>query len=210
MEILLLWGKEIILILASYVLGCVSPGYYLVRFWTDEDIRRYGSNSAGATNVGRELGPLGFAITFFIDFAKGAIAVWTALYFGLEPWGVMLVMLAVVMGHIWPLQLGFHGGKGIATSIGAVIIYNYTIAFILFGLFIIALALIRNFTVSGLVAFAISPLALIALGLPMTSVIGIFTLAVLVLISHRQNIHEEIARMTHRSEIKKEKQNRLS
>ncbi len=206
MEILLPWSKEIILVVASYSLGCFSPGYYLVRLWTGQDIRSLGSGSAGATNVGRQVGPLGFAITFLTDFAKGAIAVCVAFYFGLDPWGVTVVMLAVVMGQIWPLQLGFRGGKGIATSIGAVLIYNYSIAVLLLGLFVIAFALFRNLTVSGLAAFAMSPAALFALALPRISVIGISALAVVLLIAHRENIREKIVGTSRRSEIKAERQ----
>src|ERR1051325_4892559 len=95
-------GRDLIIIAASYLLGCFTSGYYLVRWRTGQDIRREGSRSSGATNVGRSIGRVGFVLTFFLDFAKGAIAVWVAAEFDLNPLAISLVLLAVILGHIFP------------------------------------------------------------------------------------------------------------
>src|SRR5579872_1257598 len=66
---------------AGYLLGCLTVGYYLVRWQTGRDIRQAGSGSVGAKNVGRILGVGGYLITFLADFAKGALAVWLATHY---------------------------------------------------------------------------------------------------------------------------------
>src|SRR5688572_18464968 len=103
------YGKESVAILAGYALGCFASGYYLVRWWTGMDVRLSGSGSVGATNVSRILGSPGFFLTVLGDFSKGALAVWFAEYLKIKDVGVVLAMLAVVAGHIWPVQLWFRG-----------------------------------------------------------------------------------------------------
>src|SRR5438876_12400826 len=106
------YAKETLVMLLGYALGCFTSGYYLVRWRTGDDIRWLGSGSVGATNVGRVLGRPGFFLTVLCDFFKGVFAVWLARYFQLNPTGTVLTMVAVAIGHIWPAQLWFHGGRG--------------------------------------------------------------------------------------------------
>src|SRR6266511_3032112 len=123
------YAKETLMLLVGYALGCFTSGYYLVRWRTGDDIRLIGSGSVGATNVGRVLGRPGFLLTVLGDFFKGLFAVWLARYFQLKPTGVMLVMIAVSAGHIWPVQLWFRGGKGVATSLGALMMFDSSSVF---------------------------------------------------------------------------------
>src|SRR5262249_38527769 len=101
-----------------YVLGCLTTGYYSVRLRTDQDIRDIGSGSVGARNVGRVLGWPAFWVTLLGDFAKGVAAVWVAQHFTTDYRLVALALIAVVVGHVWPAQLRFHGGNGIPPSLG--------------------------------------------------------------------------------------------
>jgi glycerol-3-phosphate acyltransferase PlsY len=188
-------GKEITILFACYLLGCFTAGYYWVRWRTGQDIRHQGSGNVGARNVGRMLGASAFAVTLLLDLGKGALAVGMALHFGLNPDLVVVCMLAVVMGHNWPMQLRFHGGKGIATSIGALLAYDSFALVILLALFLPLLALSRNFTISGLLAFALSPLVVFLCGLENMVVVATSLLAILIMISHRRNIREEFARI---------------
>ena len=183
------------MLLASYLLGCFTAGYYWVRWRTGLDIRERGSGSVGARNVGRLLGAPGFIATLLLDLGKGALVVGMALYFGLRQELVIAAMLAVVVGHNWPMQLRFHGGKGIATSLGALLAYDSFSLVILVGLFLPFLALLRNFTMSGLLAFALSPLIAFLCGVENMEVVATSLLAILVLVSHRKNIREEFARI---------------
>src|SRR5439155_10139266 len=171
------YAKETLVMLVGYALGCFTSGYYLVRWRTGEDIRWLGSGSVGATNVGRILGRPGFFLTVLCDFFKGLFAVWLARYFQLNPTGTVLAMVAVAIGHIWPAQLWFHGGKGVATSLGAVLMFDYLIAGVFSGLFLLLCATLRNFVLAGLLAFAITPLALFLLDFPLNSVFGLSALA---------------------------------
>src|SRR5215470_11509073 len=86
--------------LFSYLLGCFTTGYYLVRARLGQDIRELGSRSVGAKNVGRVLGWTGFSVTLLGDFGKGAFAVWAASHWTKDPRYLALAMLAVVTGHI--------------------------------------------------------------------------------------------------------------
>src|SRR5438105_4769417 len=188
-------GKEVTIVFACYFLGCFTAGYYWVRWRTGQDIRHEGSGNVGARNVGRILGVSGFMTTLLLDLGKGALAVGMALYFGLRPEMVIAAMLAVVIGHNWPMQLRFHGGKGIATSLGVLLAYDSFLLVILAALLLPFLALTRNFTISGLLAFALMPLVAFLCGLETMGVVATSLLAILVLVSHRKNVREEFAKV---------------
>jgi glycerol-3-phosphate acyltransferase PlsY len=111
--------------IGAYALGCFATGYYLVRAVKGQDIRNFDSGSVGARNVGRFLGRMGFLLTVLGDLSKGVLAVWAAHRFTGDNLLAALALLCVVTGHIWPVQLRFHGGKGVATSLGALLVYDY-------------------------------------------------------------------------------------
>ena len=188
-------GRDLLVLAACYSIGCCTAGYYWVRWRTGLDLRLVGSGTLGARNVARVAGPSGFAVTLLIDGLKGALAVRLAHYFVVPPEIIVASIVAVVVGHNWPLQLRFHGGKGIATSFGALLVYDSVIVLVLLGLFIPLWALIRNFTLAGLLAFALSPLILFLYGSANEAIAAISFIAIVVLISHRRNIREEITRM---------------
>jgi acyl phosphate:glycerol-3-phosphate acyltransferase len=190
----------VLLALASYILGCFTAAYYLVLLRTGQDIRTMGSGTVGARNAGRVLGRAGFAATFAIDVAKGALAVAAARTLGAAPWAVMLVAVAVVAGHIWPAQLRFHGGKGLATALGAMLVYDYrvVVAVVLLGLLVYTV--LRKVTLSVLAAIALTPLALFGLRWPAITVIGLLVLAALILLAHRQNLRAQLGELRPRLE----------
>jgi len=190
----LISGKEATWILTSYLLGCCTAGYYWVRWRTGEDIRHHGSGNVGAKNVGRRLGTMGFLVTFAVDLAKGALAVGGAQHFHLRDPALVLSIMAVVAGHNWPFQLRFQGGKGIAVSLGVLLAYS-DFALVVLGLVLLPFwALVRSFTLSGLLAFALTPLALFFCDRDHTELVVMSALAILALLSHRKNVREEIAR----------------
>ncbi|MDR0901174.1 MAG: glycerol-3-phosphate acyltransferase [Opitutaceae bacterium] len=113
-------------VLSAYLLGSVSPGWFLVRLKTGGDVRVQGSGATGATNVGRMLGGAGFALVLALDVLKGGLA--AALPWLLGQGGIgsgnnlapgAACVLAVVAGHVWPVFLRFRGGKGAGCFIGA-------------------------------------------------------------------------------------------
>lgn len=190
-------GTELIVVAASYLLGCFTAGYYLVRILAKKDIHELGSGNVGARNVGRILGPAGFVATVVIDLGKGMLAVWGAERFGLGPYWTIAAYLAVVAGHIWPVQFRFRGGKGIATAIGVMLALKWLIIVFFIIQFLCIFAVSRSFTIGGLLAIVITPFTLLAFGQPMVYVLGIAALAVIVVFSHRENIAERLIRDRH-------------
>jgi glycerol-3-phosphate acyltransferase PlsY len=193
-------GKELTWIFTSYFLGCFTAGYYWTRWRTGKDIRALGSGNVGARNVGRVIGRSGFLITFLLDFAKGVLAVAGATYFKLGPEAMVASMVAVTAGHNWPVQLHFRGGKGIAVSLGALLAYDPFIVLCLVVIFVPVFAMIRLFTLSGMLALTLAPLGGFLCGLEKEGVAAVSILAVLALVTHRRNIRKELARLVfHRS-----------
>ena len=186
--------QDLVAILAAYALGCFTTAYYLVRVWKGQDIRQLGSGNVGGRNAGRILGPAGFVIVVIGDVLKGTLAVLLARYLGTQTWALVLAMVAVVAGHIWPAQLGFKGGKGAATMMGTLIAYDITIALIVAGLFLVLFAIFRSFTIGGLLAFALTPVALVVLGRPLVSTEAMLALVGIVLVAHRSNIRAKLHR----------------
>jgi len=199
------YGKELLVMLAGYALGCFTSGYYLVRWRTGHDIRMLGSGSVGATNVSRVFGLSGFFFTVLCDFGKGMLAVWLAEYFRVSPTATVLTMLAVTTGHVWPAQLWFRGGKGVATSLGALAMFGYFITLTFAALFLALFGVVRNFVLAGLLAFALTPLALFLLDFPLTSVFGLSAMALLILIAHRKNIPDEIGKLINERRLRSDK-----
>src|ERR1035438_3318477 len=179
----------------SYVLGCFSTGYYLVRKGTGQDIRELGSGSTGARNAGRVLGRRGFWLTMAGDLAKGALAVWLAQELTGNDRVALLAWLAVVAGHVWPAQLGFRGGKGVSTSLAGLLIYDWRLALIYILLFLAGLALTRRSVAASLAAYALLPAASWRLGGDETQIWGICVLAGLVIMAHHRNVVEGIAEL---------------
>jgi glycerol-3-phosphate acyltransferase PlsY len=189
----MLSSVELLAIVGSYILGCFTTGYYLVRLHTGQDIRGLGSGSVGGRNVGRVLGWGGFAVTVGGDFAKGALAVGGTHALGFGEGTVLLVLLAVVVGHVWPVQLGLRGGKGIATTLGALVVYDLFVLISILVLLLCIYAARKNFVTSGLIAITIAPAAPLILGQSLIKVAGLFALTVIILVAHRKNIRDAIA-----------------
>jgi acyl phosphate:glycerol-3-phosphate acyltransferase len=194
------WNQVSGIALGAYILGCFTTGYYYVRWRTGQDIRELGSGSVGARNAGRILGWRAFLITLLGDFAKGIFAVWATQHYTTDYRMIELALLAVVAGHVWPAQLRFHGGKGIATSLGALLVYDYHLAFTFLVLFAIGFATLRKTVLPGLFAFACLPLASTYLywGSDPARVVSVSALAALILITHRKNLTTEFSHFLER------------
>jgi glycerol-3-phosphate acyltransferase PlsY len=186
-------GKDIICIIMAYLLGGICTGYYLVRLKAKQDIRDSGSGGVGARNVARILGKPGFIITSLGDGLKGGIAILLARQFNISEPAVSLVLVAVIVGHIWPLPLQFRGGRGIATATGAYIAYDPQLALLLLGTTLILMLFRRGFTLSGLAAILLLPLVAYALDRPGHTVAALAGSAVIILFAHRERIRKVFA-----------------
>jgi|SRR5580765_6584320 len=176
----------------AYGLGCLATGYYLVRARTGQDIRELASGNVGARNVGRVLGPTGFCLTLVGDFAKGALAIWATRHFTENDLLTLFALLAVTIGHIWPVQLHFRGGKGVATSLGALLVWDWrlSLAYVIIfaGLFLV----IRRTTLPGLFAYIGLPFVSYWLNHDPVETFFMAVLCALVLFAHRKNILDEL------------------
>jgi acyl phosphate:glycerol-3-phosphate acyltransferase len=192
MELFPFAGREVVLTCLGYILGCFSPGYYLVKYRTGKDIRALHSGSTGGTNVGRILGTNGYLLTLSGDALKASLALGTARYFGLGDWGIASVIVAVIAGHIWPAQLRFHGGKGLAPALGIIAVLDYRAALIMCAIAILG-SLARCGKGAILFAACISPAVIALLNHGAAEISAMTVLAVLVLIAHRDNIRDFFA-----------------
>lgn len=187
----------IAVIITSYLLGCLNTGYYLVRLTTGRDIRTTASGGTGSRNVGRLLGAKGFLVTFIGDAGKGALAVWLARYCPDLHWYPFATLLAVIAGHIWPMQLAWRGGKGFASLAGGLLLLAPELLLTGFLLSLCFLALLRRTTMSDLLALACSPVIMAIgrtrSGLPWWSAeLAIYCLIVIVVLhAHRSNISRD-------------------
>ncbi|MGA3268366.1 MAG: glycerol-3-phosphate acyltransferase [Verrucomicrobiota bacterium] len=196
------WLRASGAVMGAYVLGCFATGYYLVRLRMNRDLREMESGSIGARNVGRVLGRSGFLLTVIGDLGKGMLAVWLAAKFtDQDRLAMALAMLAVVAGHIWPAPLHFHGGKGIATSFGALLVYDYRVALTIFVVFWSGYLVTRRSLFPAMFAYLCLPLAdgwFQRDGLAATL---LTVLAAMILIAHRKNLFEETAALLARRDL---------
>ncbi|EEL22969.1 UPF0078 membrane protein [Bacillus cereus Rock1-3] len=125
------------------------------------DIRDEGSGNPGARNMGRVYGKWYFVATFLGDAIKGAIVVCIAKYLFEDATFVMLTLLVVIIGHIYPMLFKGKGGKGISTFIGGLIAFDYLIALTLIGIFIVFYLIFKGFTKPGLITIACLPICMV-------------------------------------------------
>lgn len=183
-------GLTVGTVLVAYLLGCLDAGYYLVRYRTGRDIREHGSGGTGARNAGRVLGRNGFIIVFVVDCLKGAGAVLAASLLGTGLAGMALAAIAAVIGHVFPVQLHFKGGKGASTALGALLMLTPLVA-IASLLISAALYLIsRRPIASGVATFILMPALAWAFGYAGWALGGATGVTVLLLVTHRQHLPE--------------------
>ena len=107
-----------IVVVVAYLIGSIPFGYLIVRRKIGADIRQTGSGGTGATNVSRRAGKAAGVLTLLLDAAKGCAAVIIAQVVSGDDWVIAAAAIAALVGHIFPVWLGFRGGKGVATGVG--------------------------------------------------------------------------------------------
>lgn len=180
------------LILVAYLIGAISPGYLLVRILKGVDVRKTGSGSIGARNVGRILGKKGFYFTLFADIGKGAAAVYMFVALQCSIYITASACVAVIAGHVWPLWLGFKGGKGIATSIGAFAVLDYTVVLLGSAMILSLYVVTRRFLLSWLISLWALPLILFSLDYSGYVIMALILTGFIIVIAHKDNINEQL------------------
>jgi acyl phosphate:glycerol-3-phosphate acyltransferase len=176
----------IVAFVIGYLLGSIPFGLILTRFAGTQDLRSIGSGNIGATNVLRT-GRKGLAAaTLICDMLKGTLAVLISGYYG-GPDAAMLAALGAFLGHLFPIWLGFKGGKGVAVYIGVLIGLFWPAALLFCALWIVTAVISRYSSLSALVASVVTPIFLWWLGhLTLASLFAALTL--LLFYMHRANI----------------------
>lgn len=182
----------LIIIITAYLLGNISTSYIVAKRLAGVDIRTQGSGNAGSTNVLRTLGKKAGALTFIGDVLKGLIAVLIARFIA---YGVNLddttcayiAVVAVVLGHNYPVFLGFKGGKGVATSLGSMLGMNPLVALLCLGFFIIIVAITKYVSLGSILGIGLSPIIMMINHNNKGVLVTLF-LTISVVITHKENI----------------------
>jgi len=149
--------KFILLLIISFILGSVPFGIIVAKT-KGVDLKKVGSGNIGATNVLRSLGKWPALLTVLGDILKGTAAVAVGRYFGLGPFYEGLVGLVAIIGHNFSLFLNFRGGKGVATSLGVLVIYAPKIALLTLVIWFVVVIFTRYSSLGALVSLGLLPI----------------------------------------------------
>ncbi|MBC8588661.1 glycerol-3-phosphate 1-O-acyltransferase PlsY [Paratissierella segnis] len=185
--------KFVIIGIISYLIGSFSSAFFLGKAIKKIDIRVHGSGNSGTTNAIRVMGFRMGVLTFLIDFAKGAIAVLIGFY--LEGYnGGLLGGICAVLGHDYPIYIRFKGGKGVATSIGALAILDFPMALISVIIGLIVGFFTKYVSLGSIVFFVLNPFISIIINNPNNRYLTLTTvfLGLLGICRHKSNIERLI------------------
>ena len=146
-----------VLLAGSYLLGSIPFGLWLVKKWKGVDIRTVGSGNIGSTNVGRVAGPLGYSIVFAFDVMKGLLPPLVAMRLGLPSQWQILAALCAIIGHNYSIFLGGKGGKGIATSLGALMGVAPLVGIVALSVFLVELLTLQWVSFGSILAALLLP-----------------------------------------------------
>ena len=175
-------------LLAAYLIGAIPIGFLVARAAGGTDIRRAGSGNIGATNVLRTLGTGPAVLTLLGDIVKGYVAVRAARSIGPEVWAAAGGTVAAIAGNCWPIFLGFRGGKGVATGLGAFLALIPWAVGPAALLWIVVAALSRYVSMASILACLSLPIGALLLGYPPHSVVAAVAAALIIVWRHRENI----------------------
>jgi glycerol-3-phosphate acyltransferase PlsY len=197
-------------LIVAYLLGSFPTGYIAVKQLKGIDIREVGSGSTGATNVLRTLGKGPGAFVLGIDCLKGVLAI--ALVYALfnltatqnfipqtvdvniwQPWMVILVGLAAILGHSKSIFLGFTGGKSVATSLGILLAMNWQVGLATLGVFAVVVAISRIVSLSSIAGAIAVTIFMVTFRQPLPYILFGILGGLYVIVRHRSNIERILA-----------------
>ena len=206
---------NIIIAIIAYLIGSINFSVIISKKMAGFDVREKGSGNAVTTNMLRSVGKKGAAITLICDILKGVVAILIAMFIG---WAfkvenqsllVQIAGIAVVIGHTFPIFFGFKGGKGVATSLGILIMTNWQIGLICLVFGIVLIALTRMVSLGSCTAAVLFPVLtlFISENYIVSQGSGYFVysviLAIIVLFNHRSNIKRILSGTENKISFKK-------
>jgi glycerol-3-phosphate acyltransferase PlsY len=175
-------------ILMAYAIGSIPFALLIARWWGAGDLRGVGSGNLGATNVWRASGVTAGVLVALLDIAKGAVSVTLARHMTDQPAAPAAAGLAAIVGHIYPVWLRFHGGKGVATATGVFAVLTPTALVPVLTIFAIAVAMTRYVSLGSVLgALALPPIAYLV-GSPPPVVGAALGASILIVLRHRSNL----------------------
>jgi glycerol-3-phosphate acyltransferase PlsY len=183
---------EIIATLFSYLLGSIPTGY-IIGSLAGVDIREVGSGNIGATNVARVVGKKRGLLTLIADVTKGFLPVFVAARLGLSHTAVAVIGIAAFLGHLYPVFLKFHGGKGVATALGVLLALAPMATVVLLAVFGVFAITSRLVSLSSIAAALAAPIVLWFFAYPAIFIAMSAFLAVMIVVRHRGNIQRMLA-----------------
>jgi glycerol-3-phosphate acyltransferase PlsY len=180
----------------AYLLGSIPFGYLLVKIFLHKDIRATGSGNIGATNVARS-GAKGLGIaTLLLDCGKAFLAVKIAQHVAPGNYDLAVIAaVAAILGHVFPIWLGFRGGKGVASALGVFLALSPAAAGCTFAIFLVVFLITRYVSLASIVGAAFFPLFgfyFVPQHTP-TVIVGFLFIPILIIIKHHENIRRLLA-----------------
>jgi glycerol-3-phosphate acyltransferase PlsY len=190
----------------AYLLGSIPFGYLLVKIFRKQDIRATGSGNIGATNVARS-GAKGLGIlTLLLDCGKAFLAVKIAQHLAPADYDLAVVAaVAAILGHVFPIWLGFRGGKGVASALGVFLALTPAAAACTFAVFLVIVLLTHYVSLASIIGSATFPLFGLYFVHQRTPIViaGFFFIPLLIIVKHRENIRRLLAGTENRFGSKK-------
>ena len=204
----------IVMAIVAYCIGSISFSVIFSKKMAGFDVREKGSGNAGSTNVLRTVGKKAAILTLICDILKGIVAVLLALALGnivKELNGALLIQIAaiaVIVGHTFPVFFGFKGGKGVATSLGVLILINWQIGLICLVFALVIMALTRMVSAGSVLAAILFPVLTLFVGgayylVPGNYFIFSIIMALVVCFNHRSNIKRILSGTENKISFKK-------
>ena len=180
-------------IVVAYLIGCIPFAVVVSKAFGLADPRSFGSGNPGATNVLRTGNKLAAFLTLSGDAAKGAIAIGVAALLGVPDDLLGWIGLIAFLGHVFPITLGFKGGKGVSTSAGVLLALYWPLGLATLGTWLCMAYTLRYSSLSAITAAVLAPVYALLMGLPTPVVIPVTLMAVILLIKHVGNLRRLLA-----------------
>lgn len=191
----------IIAVIIGYLLGSIPFAYIAARLIKGVDIRRVGGGNVGALNIMREVGMVAGLAVLLADMGKGALVVLIAQWLGVSMVFVFVVGLAAVVGHSWPVFLGFKGGWGAATAIGVFLVLTPVESAICFAIGVIVILFTSNFRLAIGVGLVLLPLIIWLFGGEISLIIYPLVLSLFLGLRNMLTLKRELATMPDKREL---------
>lgn len=189
--------EYLLLIAAAYLLGAIPFGLLFTRWLTGKDPREFGSGNIGATNASRTGGKKVGLLTLAADIIKGAIPVAIAVQLAdgssNSEWLIATTAVAAFLGHIFPVYIGFKGGKGVATMFGVLLPWQPLVGVIAFAVWLLAIGLWRYVALASILAGLSLPLAAWWLCASTPAIYACMLFCILMGLRHQSNVQRLLA-----------------